>query len=139
MENEKIIISNLRALNGYINQKLQAKLEIELEAAITELKMVGNQYKYLERILAITKPVQKDWNKNIIEIENYFKSIEIPKQAVKLNKCTTITNCDMFIDSHIKTVKANNGKETFLPYLDRLKDLSQLFKEFNEHPVQKPK
>ena len=101
--------------------------------------MVGNQYKYLERILAITKPVQKDWNKNIIEIENYFKSIEIPKQAVKLNKCTTITNCNMFIDSHIKTVKANNGKETFLPYLDRLKDLSQLFKEFNEHPVQKPK
>lgn len=101
--------------------------------------MVENQYKYLEKkYLTIGKPLQKDWNKNIIEIEKYFKSIEIPTQPVKLNRCTTITNCDMFIDSHIKTVKANNGKKTFLPYLDRLKDLSQLFKEFNEHPVQKP-
>jgi len=32
----------------------------------------------------------------------------------------------LFIESHFATVKAHNGNRTFLPYLDRLKELKQV-------------
>jgi len=63
---------------------------------------------------------------DITELENYFTGIELPTQPVKLNKCSTIINCSLFIDSNFATVKANNGKQAFLPYLNRLKELKQV-------------
>lgn len=68
----------------------------------------------------------ENWGNDIAELENYFASIELPTQPVKLNKCSTIKDCSLFIESHITTVKANNGKRNFLPYLNRLKDLKQI-------------
>jgi len=35
-------------------------------------------------------------------------------------------DCPLFIDTHLATVKANNGNETFLPYLNRLQELKQV-------------
>lgn len=72
------------------------------------------------------KEKPQNWNNDIAELENYFASIELPTQPVKLNECSTITNCSLFIESHLATVKANNGKETFLPYLNRLQELKQV-------------
>ncbi|MBK7183967.1 MAG: hypothetical protein IPH89_14180 [Bacteroidetes bacterium] len=66
------------------------------------------------------------WSNDIAELENYFASIELPTQPVKLNRCSTITDCSLFIESHFATVKANNGKRTFLPYLNRLQELKQV-------------
>jgi len=77
----------------------------------------------------IGRPIKEkpqNWNNDIAELENYFASIELPTQPVKLNECSTITNCSLFIESHLATVKANNGKETFLPYLNRLQELKQV-------------
>lgn len=71
-----------------------------------------------------TKP--ESWERDITELENYFTGIAIPPQPVKLNRCSTITNCSLFIESHFATVKAKNGKRTFLPYLHRLKELKQV-------------
>jgi len=68
----------------------------------------------------------QNWNNDIAELENYFASIELPTQPVKLNRCSTITDCSLFIESHFATVKANNGKRTFLPYLNRLQELKQV-------------
>lgn len=68
----------------------------------------------------------QNWGNDIEELENYFASIELPTQPVKLNKCSTITDCSLFIESHFATVKANNGKRTFLPYLNRLQELKQV-------------
>ena len=68
----------------------------------------------------------QNWNNDIAELENYFASIELPTQPVKLNRWSTITDCSLFIESHFATVKANNGKETFLPYLNRLQELKQV-------------
>ena len=62
----------------------------------------------------------QNWSNDIAELENYFASIELPTQPVKLNECSTITNSSIFIESHIAAVKTNNGKQTFLPYLKRL-------------------
>lgn len=67
-----------------------------------------------------------NWNKEIKELKAYFSETQLPTQPVKLNKCSTIKNCSLFIESHFSTVKANNGKRTFLPYLNRLQELKQV-------------
>ena len=79
-----------------------------------------------ERIEQPIKEQPQNWSNDIAELENYFASIELPTQPVKLNRCSTITDCSIFIESHFATVKANNGKRTFLPYLNRLQELKKL-------------
>jgi hypothetical protein len=71
-------------------------------------------------------PKPESWEQGITELENYFEGIELTNHPIKLNECSTITNCSLFIESHIATVKANNGKRTFLPYLNRLEELKQV-------------
>jgi len=82
-----------------------------------------------EPVYYFSKPEQlkpESWEQDITELENYFTGIALPTQPVKLNRCSTITNCSLFIESHFATVKANNGKRTFLPYLNRLQELKQV-------------
>lgn len=82
-----------------------------------------------EPVYYFSKPEQlkpESWEQDITELENYFTGIALPTLPVKLNRCSTITNCSLFIESHFATVKANNGKRTFLPYLNRLQELKQV-------------
>jgi hypothetical protein len=72
------------------------------------------------------KPKPGSWEQDITELENYFAGITLPTQPIKLNRCSTIKDCSLFIKSHFATVKANNGKQTFLPYLNRLRELKQV-------------
>jgi hypothetical protein len=86
-------------------------------------------FKQPEPVYYFSKPEQpkpENWEQDITELENYFTNITLPTQPVKLNRCSTITNCSLFIESHFATVKANNGKRTFLPYLNRLQELKQV-------------
>ena len=79
-----------------------------------------------EHVYYFSKPNQlkpNNWEQDITELENYFTGIKLPTQPIRLNKCSTIVNCALFIASHFATVKANNGKQTFLPYLNRLEEL----------------
>jgi len=80
----------------------------------------------IEQIEQPIKEQPENWNNDIAELENYFAGIKLPTQPVKLNKCSTIKNCSLFIESHFAFVKANNGKRTFLPYLNRLHELKQV-------------
>ena len=68
----------------------------------------------------------EDWSNDIAELENYFAGVKLPTQHIKLNKCSTITNCSLFVESHFAIVQTNNGNRTFLPYLNRLQELRQL-------------
>jgi hypothetical protein len=72
------------------------------------------------------QPKPESWEQDITDLENYFTNITLPTQLVKLNRCSTIINCSLFIESHFATVKANNGKQTFLAYLNQLKELKQI-------------
>jgi hypothetical protein len=78
--------------------------------------------------LVEVKPYEQleNWEQDINELENYFSGIALPTQPIKLNRFSTITNCSLFIESHFSIVKANNGKQTFLPYLNRLQELKFL-------------
>lgn len=91
--------------------------------------VVVKPFEQPEPVYYCSKPEQpkpESWEQDITELENYFAGIALPTQTVKLNKCSTITNCSLFIESHFATVKANNGKRTFLPYLNRLQELKQV-------------
>lgn len=79
-----------------------------------------------ERIEHPIKEKPQNWNNDIAELEKYFASIEPPTQPVKLNGFSTITDYSLFVESHLSTVKANNGKQAFLPYLNRLQELRQV-------------
>jgi hypothetical protein len=68
----------------------------------------------------------ENWELDIAELENYFSEIAIPLNPVKLKQAETINNCSLFIESHFATLKANNGKRSFLPYLNRLQVLKQV-------------
>ncbi len=73
----------------------------------------------------------KNWSIEINELEDYFSKIELPKTPIKLNEYTTILNCELFIESHINTIKKHKGNNTFLPYLERLKQFKQLLLSAN--------
>jgi hypothetical protein len=67
--------------------------------------------------------VSQNWFVEVLNLEKFFLSITLPTGPLKLNAHSTIENVPAFIESHLKVVKANDGKKRFLPYLDRLKEL----------------
>lgn len=67
------------------------------------------------------QPKPESWEQDITELESYFAGITLPAKPVKLNKCSTITDSSLFIESHLAILKANNGIKTFLPLLKTLK------------------
>jgi hypothetical protein len=72
----------------------------------------------------------REWD--LSELEKYFESITPPLAPVRLSPAELITNVSLFIDSHLATVRCNNGKQTFEPYLNRLENLkTYLEKEKN--------
>lgn len=74
-----------------------------------------------------SKPKRKapstEWNNEIREIEAFFQSTETPSKPILLNNNERVPNIDMLVKNHLLTVKANNGNITFLPYLNRLREL----------------
>jgi len=87
------------------------------------------QFEQPEPVYYFSKPEQpkpESWERDITELENYFTGITLPTQPINLNQYSTIRNCSQLLESHFTTVKGNNGNKTFLPYLNRLKELKQL-------------
>lgn len=73
-------------------------------------------------------PKPANWEYDIAELENFFAGIEIPIQPLILNGIGTITNYSLFIESHLATIKTNNGKQAFSPYLHRLQELKDFLR-----------
>lgn len=73
-------------------------------------------------------PTEKpnNWDNEIAELENYFQTFELPNHPIQLNEATTIQNSYLFIESHLATIKKNNGNRTFKPYLERLQAFKNL-------------
>jgi hypothetical protein len=60
------------------------------------------------------------------ELEEFFMSIKIPNDPIKLNNCATITNIPVFISSHLNVVKSNNGIKAYKIYFERLLKVKEL-------------
>lgn len=69
------------------------------------------------------------WSNDIVELEKFFESIDLPTQPIMMNQCTTITDCSFFIESHFSIIKLTNKKSFILPYLHRLKELKIVLSE----------
>jgi hypothetical protein len=83
----------------------------------------------LMEVKGIDLPIKeqpKSWEQDINVLEKYFSEIILPTHPIKLNNCSTINDCSLFIESHLATVKRNKGKNTFMPYLNRLEELKQV-------------
>jgi hypothetical protein len=67
-------------------------------------------------------PKHNQW-KEVEELEKYFNK-KLP-ETIKLNNFTTI-KCSQFVDSHLQTIKENNGNKTFFPFLLRLMEFKKV-------------
>jgi hypothetical protein len=86
------------------------------------------EVEYCEQIpkfIDVDIPAGESWGQEVAELESYFAGLAIPDQPIKLNHCTTIKDYSNFLESHFATLKANDGKKTFAPYLNRLQDFRQ--------------
>ncbi|MFM7358921.1 MAG: DUF6965 family protein [Sediminibacterium sp.] len=72
--------------------------------------------------------IQPHWEQYIQELKTYFAGITLPTEPIRLTAGVTITNLPKFIDSHLNTLKANNGNPTFIATLKRLVDLKNIMK-----------
>lgn len=69
------------------------------------------------------------WNKEITELEQFYSKKLLPTEPIKLNNGSNILDVSKFIQTNLQTIKANNGKHSFLPYLNRLQQLKQILTE----------
>lgn len=69
----------------------------------------------------------ENWNNDILKLEIYFNSIDLPPDPIKINSYSTILDCRKFVESNLATAKNYNGISTFLPYLNRLHELKNYF------------
>ncbi len=87
-----------------------------------------NEIFKIKRIEHNKREQSEQWSKDIKELENFFANTKIPKHPIKLNEWSKITDYSKFIDSHFSIIRANNGNNTFLPYLNRLQELKEILK-----------
>lgn len=123
VKNEKVPeITKVAAINqnDFFNENYTIELDDPFENCQTQPEIVSEvtKIKHEKKIF---------FNSNdISELESYFENTTLPNTAIKLNECTKIIDCSLFVKSHLNTVKAYIGKEIALPYLNRLKEFKQL-------------
>jgi len=92
-------------------------------AQVKELQPIEEINKSERKAIEHEIPKLERWD--ITELEHCFATVTLPTVPVKLNDYTTIADISKFMLSHLAIVQANNGNKTFLPYLDRMKELQQ--------------
>lgn len=63
------------------------------------------------------------WERDFVDLVQYFDTAILPKEPFKLNDWTTVTNVSKFVETNIATVKEYNGRGTVMPNINRLKEL----------------
>lgn len=71
-----------------------------------------------------------DWTQELNDLEAYVKTATLPK-SLRISGCENIVNMNKFVSSHVEHLRANNGIESFLPYLNRLMVVKQLTEKNN--------
>jgi hypothetical protein len=78
------------------------------------------------KIISRNFPINEAQLWPVSDLVQFFKEFPFPEGNIKLEEAMTITNINQFIESHLETIKAQNGNSTYLPYFDRLNK----FKEY---------
>lgn len=96
----------------------QDKPNLTIEPAPAVKHWVNNDICFTPSVMK-----SQSWEQDIIELEKYFAGVNLPTEPLRLNDCYTINDISKFIDTHLQIIKANNGKKTFISYLEHLKEL----------------
>ncbi len=90
---------------------------------------ISIEEKNLTKILITTeisnteKKISSDWKRTISELTDYFEKKEFPKGNIILKQGETIIKVTDFVKSHLSTIKTNEGKAAYLPFINRLVEL----------------
>lgn len=125
---QQIVLAQGSALNEPIQTSKSEKSETPKKIFFLEDKAapkVGKQS--TAKIESYKKVTQPPWD--IQSLEAFFVERELPAHPIKLDQCTTIIDVPKFLRSHLAVVKANNGKRTFRPYLDRIVALKRVLND----------
>lgn len=87
---------------------------------------VGNNIVAMYDTIIDSNSKNETWEIEINDLEKCFAEINLPTDALKLNRCSTIIDLPRFIRIHLLTLRSNNGKHTYLPFLHRLQELKLL-------------
>lgn len=99
-----------------------SNIKIETVEAIVKIFQRNNT----NAIEKQSKKHENNWSKDIAELEQFYSNITLPLEPIQLNQYTRILDISTFLKANLEAVKANKGNRTFLPYLNRLKDLKQI-------------
>jgi hypothetical protein len=63
-------------------------------------------------------------------VEKFFKKFVHPNEPILLEAGQTIVNSELFVESHLLTLKKNSGNRGFIPYYNRLIKYYKLCKKY---------
>lgn len=109
--------------NQYESAEVSKK---DLSKTLPDIGISRKEVTTLSKVEKIVKP--GIWSNEITELEQFFASVKLPTNPIRLDKCSTITDPSLFIDSHLSIVKAQNGNLRYKPYMDRLIELKAILK-----------
>jgi hypothetical protein len=88
----------------------------------TNFILKSKDYSLDDPLNAFKKIHNLTWNKT--ELEHFNSNLSCPTGLVNLNSCSKITDFNKFIISHFGIVKARDSNQRYLPYYERLIQLS---------------
>jgi len=91
-------------------------------------KAVKNKFDVPYPPKVYTEPIPIDWKGRIDKLEQYFSITVFPTGSVQLNPWTTITDVPGYVAAEMTFVKICNKNPVYLPYLERLESLVNIFK-----------
>lgn len=84
--------------------------------------IVINQYGYPAKWDEVETIKPGAWSSQINEFEKFFTGRQLPTEPVRLNSFCEV-NIAKMVESHLATIKRNEGKKTFIVFIDRLNEL----------------
>ena len=83
----------------------------------------------MERIMDSFTKEKEDWSAEIKELEDYFSTCTLPVDPIYISKHITVVDSKKFIDSHLRTVKAQNGNKRYKHFVTRLKTFIKIIEK----------
>jgi hypothetical protein len=73
--------------------------------------------------------IVEDWTKEISHLESFFNQKKLPDKQLEIAPGNIIIDIELFIKSHLETIKIFNGNIVFLPYLERLRKFKKMIQQ----------
>ncbi len=100
-------------------EKVEVKREREIQLAPDQSHHTAPQKEYTPKQSFISGA----WDNDITLIDQYFENRDLSYGPILLNGIHPVTDIKGFLYANLEPARAQNGNPTYLPYLQRVKDL----------------